>query len=304
MDIRQLKIQAAERVAASRFDAKKLALLFTGVLVALSFLMTLVNFLLSKQIEGTGGLGGIGTRTILTAAQMLVLVFGTLVTPFWNLGYTRAALDTVRRGDAEPRTLLEGFRLFLPALRLFLLQAALISAAFFVAMQAGTILYMLTPLSEAAIGVIESLLAGGEAALADPAAIDQLMQVFWPMYLLIGIALLVTILPIIYRLRLVEFSLVDGEEKALKNLAMSNFRMHGKCFWMFRLDLSFWWYFLLQGLAAALAYGDLLINSGDAAYWIFYLLSAGAQLVIGWAFLPKVQATYALAYEEITNDEE
>ena len=304
MELRQLKSLAAERVAASRYNANKLALLFTGAQVAMSFLITLVNFLLSRQIEGTGGLGGLGTRTILTAAQMLLLVFGTLVTPFWNLGYTRAALNTVRRGDAEPRTLLEGFRLFLPALRLFFLQAALISVAFFVAVQAGTILYMLTPISEAAMQLIESLLAGGEAALTAPGAIDQLISVFWPMYLLIGVALLVTMLPLLYRLRLVEFSLVDGEEKALKNLAWSNHRMRGKCFWMFKLDLSFWWFFLLQGLAAVLAYGDLLFGGGDVTYWIFYVLSAGAQLAIGWAFFPKVQATYALAYEEITTDTE
>ena len=36
------------------------------------------------------------------------------------------------------------------------------------------------------------------------------------------------------------------------------------------------------------------------AYWIFYILSALAQLAVGWAFLPRVQTAYALAYEEIS----
>lgn len=303
MDIRQLKATAGERLAAARYDAKKLALLFTGLSIGLSLLMTLLNFVLSRQMDGTGGLAGIGTRTLLSGIQMMAMLGGTLVMPFWNLGYTRAALDTARDGSAEPRTLLAGFRLFLPALRLFLLQAAVFSAIMFASVQLGTILYMLSPVAEAAMVLIESLLAGGEAALTDPAAIKQLVSVFWPMYLLIAIVLLAVFIPVSYRLRLVEFSLVDGEEKALKNMVTSNLRMRGNCLWMFKLDISFWWYYLLQALAAALAYGDLLFPGSDVAYWVFYLLSAAAQLAIGYAYLPRVQTAYALAYEEITADE-
>ena len=304
MEIRQLKAMAQERVNSARFDARKLALLFTAAGVVLSVVLTLVSFILSKQMESTGGLGGIGIRTVLSAVQMLTLLGGTLVMPFWNLGYTRAALDTVRDGGAEPRTLLEGFRLFLPAVRLFLLQSALITLIVVVGIQAGTMLYMLSPVSMAAMDVVESLLAGGEAALADPAAMEKLVSVFWPMYLLIAVVLLAALIPVLYRLRLVEFSLVDGMEKALQNMALSNFRMRGKCFWMFKLDISFWWYYLLQGLAVVLAYTDVLFGGGAVAYWVCYLLSAAAQIVIGWAFLPRVQASYALAYEALTKEEQ
>ncbi len=302
MEIRQLKSLAKQRVSACRYDAQKLALLFTGASVALSLLMTLINFILSRQIEGTGGLGGIGTRTLLSAIQMMVMLGGSLALPFWNLGYTRAALDTARDGSAEPRTLLAGFRLFFPALRLFLLQGILLTVIMIASVQLGTILYMLTPVSEAAMTLIEDLLAGGEAALTDPAAINQLVSVFWPMYLLIVIVLLVVLIPVLYRLRLVEFALADGEEKALKNMVTSNLRMRGNCLWMFKLDISFWWYFLLQALAAALAYGDRLFPGSDVAYWVFYLLSAAAQIVIGFLFLPYVQTAYALAYDHIIKD--
>lgn len=302
MEIRQLKALAQQKVADSRYDAKKLALLFTGAAVALSLIMTLVSFLLNQQIDNTGGLSKIGLRTTLSSIQMFVIIGGTLAMPFWNLGYTRVALDTVRQGNAEPRTLLSGFRLFFPAVRLFLLQAALITVLVLVSMHAGAILYMLTPVSMLAMEAIEPLLTGGEAALQDPAVAQQLLSLFWPMYLLIAVVLLVVLIPVMYRLRLVEFSLVDGMERALQNMARSNYLMRGKCLWMFRLDISFWWYFLLQGLAAALAYGDLLVGGGDLAYWIFYLLSAFMQLVLGWVFLPRVQASYALAYDEILKD--
>lgn len=303
MEIKQLKELARQRVNESQYDAKKLALIFTGASVALGFVMTLVSFLLNQQMEGTGGLGGMDTRAILSTVQMTVMIVGALAAPFWNLGYTRAALDTVRTGNAKPYTLLEGFRVFLPALRLFFLQAALIAVIMIVGVQAGTILYMLSPASTATMTVVEEMLAGGEAAFADPAIVEKLFKLFWPMYLLIGIVLLVALIPVLYRLRLVEFSLMDGQEKALKNMAWSNFRMRGKCFWMFKLDVSFWWYFLLQGLAVAVAYGDQLFGGGDVAYWVFYVLSTAAQLAIGWAFLPYVQSSYALAYDEITKDD-
>ena len=296
MDIQQLKVLARQRADSSRYNTQKLALLFTGAAVALSFLITLIGFLLTKQMEDTSGLGGIGLRTTLFSIQTLVMLAGAVVLPFWNLGYTRAALDTARDGIAEPKTLLSGFRLFFPALRLFFLQAMLYTLIIPLVAQAGSILYLLSPFSMEAIEKVDTLLASGEAALADPAIMQQLVQMLWPMYLIVGILLLVVFIPVMYRLRLVEFSLADGKEKALQNMLRSNYVMRGHCFWMFRLDLSFWWYFLLQGLAAVLAYGDLLIG-GDVAYWVFYLLSAAAQLFIGWKFLPQVHTTYALAYD-------
>ena len=139
MDIQQLKALAKQRADSAHYNARKLALLFTGAAVALSFLITLVGFLLTKQMEGTGGLGGIGLRAALSSIQTLVTMAGALALPFWNLGYTRAALDTARDGSAEPRTLLSGFRLFFPALRLFILQALLYTLIITFVAQAGAI---------------------------------------------------------------------------------------------------------------------------------------------------------------------
>ena len=302
MNRKQLKALAQERIAASRYSARKLAFLFTGGSLALSLVITLVNFLLNKQIEGTGGLGGIGLRTILSFVQTLVMLAGTVALPFWNLGYTRAALDTARDGSAQPQTLLSGFRLFFPALRLYFLQTVFYTIVITVVAQAGSTLYMFTPFANNGMEVMEKILAGGETLFTDPAVMQQLLQTFWPMYLLVGVLVIVALTFVSYRLRLVEFALVDGRERALQNMLESNRNMRGKCGFLFRLDLSFWWYFLLQVLASVLAYGDLLIG-GDVAYWVFCLLSAGVQLLLGWAFLPRVQTTYALVYDMLANKE-
>lgn len=303
MEIKQVKALARERIANARFDAKKLALIFTGATVLLSLAVSLISFLLDQQMDGAVGLAGLGTRAALSLVQSLVMMASLVVTPFWNLGYVRATLDTARDGSAEPRTLLSGFGRIFPAVRLYLLRTLLITVVIFGSTQIGMTLFMFTPASEAAMTTMDSLLAAGETALMDEAVAGQLIKLFWPMYVLAGAAALTLLIPLLYRLRLVEFSLMDGQDRAIKNMLTSNLHMRGHCVWMFKLDVSFWWYFLLQGLTAVVAYGDIILGiETDVAYWVCVLASAILQLVLGWKFLPYVQTTYALAYDEITKN--
>lgn len=301
MDIQMVRAMARERVENARYPAKRLALLFVGATVAVGFLLTLVSFLLDRQMASHGGLGGLGTRTMLTMIQTLLMAVSTLVMPFWNLGYTDAVLATARGEAAEPRRLLGGFRRVFPAIRLFLLQAAVVMGVCFFGMQAGSILYMLSPASDGAMIFLEQMMQ--DVTVIDEAMALQILKLMWPMYALIGVVILALLVPISYRLRLTEFSLMDGEEKALKNMVNSNRKMRGNCWKFFRLDLSFWWYYLLQALAATLAYGDALFP-GEVAYWGFYIASGVAQLLVGYFFMPRVMTTYAVAYEELTKEKE
>lgn len=302
MDLKMIRAVARERAENAKYPARKLALLFVGATVAVGFLLTLVGFLLEKQMESHVGLGGLNTRTTLSLLQTLLMIGGTVAIPFWNLGYTGAALKTARDELAEPKTLLAGFRRVFPAVRLFLLQSAIIIAVCIFGMQAGTILYMLSPASDGAMIFLEQMLQ--DVTVIDEAMALQILKLMWPMYLLIGIAIVALLVPISYRLRLVEFSLMDGEERALLNMANSYRKMRGNCLSFFRLDLSFWWYYALQALASVLTYGDVFFGNDSGAYWGFYIASCGAQLVIGYFFLPRVMTTYAVAYDEITKEKE
>lgn len=302
MDIKMIRAVARERVENAKYSARKLALLSVGATVAVGFLLTLVGFLLEKQMESHVGLGGLEIRTFLSLIQTVLMIGGTAAIPFWNLGYTGAALKTARGEVAEPKALLAGFRVFFPALRLFLLQMAVIMAVCLVGMQVGTILYMLSPASDGAMIFLEQMMQ--DATVIDEAMAMRILKLMWPMYVLIGVVILGLLIPIVYRLRLVEFSLMDGEERALLNMANSYRKMRGNCLSFFRLDLSFWWYYLLQALAATLAYGDVFFGNNPVAYWGFYIASCGAQLAVGYCCLPRVMTTYAAAYDEITKEKE
>lgn len=302
MDLKMIRAMARERVENAKYPPRKLALLFVGATVAVGLLLTLVGFLLEKQMESHVGLGGLETRSFLSLIQTVLMIGGTVAIPFWNLGYTGAALRTARGEVAEPRSLLAGFRVFFPAVRLFLLQSAIIMAVCIFGMQAGSILYMLSPASDGAMIFLEQMMQ--DVTVIDEAMALQVLKLMWPMYLLIGIAIVALLIPISYRLRLTEFSLMDGEERALLNMANSNRKMRGNCLSYFRLDLGFWWYYALQALASVLAYGDVFFGNNPVAYWGFYIASCVAQLVIGYFFLPSVMTTYAVAYDEITKEKE
>lgn len=301
MDHLKVRAFARERVDKAQYPARRLALLFTAGSVGLGFAITLVNFLLGRQMESAVGLGGLDTRVTLTLIQTFLMIAGTVAVPYWQLGYTKAAMETARGQRAEPKSLLAGFQLFFPGLRLFLAKAAVIFAVTFLAAQAATILYVLSPASDSAMILAEQLLK--DVTVIDEAMAAQLMKLMWPMYVIIGVAIIALGIPVFYRMRLADFQLLDGQASALRNLAESNRRMRGNCVSFFRLDLSFWWYYLLQGLALAVSYGDMLI-SGDLAFWVFYVISAGMQLLIGWAFLPRVMTGYAVAYDEIIKEKE
>ena len=301
MNIPTLKQTALDRLSAAPGDPRRLALLHTGAAVALSLLATVVNYLLTQQMESTGGLSGIPLRSALSFAQSMLLLATTALMPFWEHGFYRTALQLSRGEPATPATLLTGFRRFGVVLRLLLLQTVLTVAITIACLQASTILYMLTPWSDLTMETAEQLLATGGAL--DEAAINQMMQTLYPVYIILAVLLGALLIPMLYRFRLSNWAVMDDTPGALRAMKLSAYWMHRNRWQLCKLDLSFWWYYALLGVASVFAYGDLLLPrlgialNADVAFFGSYLLSAAVQLIVAWRFAPQVQTTYALAYQ-------
>ena len=114
--------------------------------------------------------------------------------------------------------------------------------------------------------------------------------------------------PMLYRLRLADYVLYDHPETgALYALRQSRLMMRGNRWAMFQLDLSFWWYFLLAALSAAVNYGGLLLSligvslpiSDNGAAILFFLLSTVLDFVVIYRFRSKLEVTYALVYNSL-----
>ena len=305
MDIRAIKSSSAEALAAAPGDPYRLTLLHTGVSLLATLVLTLINWFLSSRIGATGGLAGMGTRAILTTARAVLAIGFSVALPFWNLGFTRASLSFARREKADTDMLLEGFRRFGPAVRLMLLQTGITIAVVLASVQLGSFLFLATPQGLQYVRTAMTLVESG--AVIDEAAIASLVDSMGSLYVIAGVLALALGTPIFYRLRLTSLCLMGGCRGAFAAVRLSSNLTRGRRFRFFRLDLSFWWYYALQLAAVALSYGDYLLETlhapvnADAAFWVCYLVSIAAQLLITWRFAPQVHTTFATAFDSLIN---
>lgn len=310
MTNQELRALASQRLGNAPLE-KRIVLLWSGVAAALSLLTGLLSYLLGSGIAGTGGLSGIGLRSVLTTAQQILSTATTVALPFWALGYQRAMLHMARGIPANEKTLLSGFLRFGPGMRLMLLEGLLLGIVSVFAFYVIMLLLFMTPLAEPIYGVLEpvmdSLMADPYSAM-DEALMESMMDAMMPMALVSLGLCLILILPLSYRLRLTQLRLMDDPRcGALEAIHTSFFLTRGNCLRLFRLDLGFWWFYLVEGAIAAISYGDNLLPllgislpiSADTAFWLFYVAALAVQVVFYTAFHNRISATYALFYDSL-----
>ncbi len=306
MNIKQLKQDAAQALRTAPNDPYKLTLLHTAITSGASLLVMLISYVLSLQINSTGGLAGIGTRSALASAQTLLSMVLTCLTPFWSIGYIHAALRFARREDTAFPTLLEGFRQWGKVLRLLILRFLIFSALTILCLQVSSLLFAFTPWIDPAMQAMEQLIAAN--VQSETAIMEAMLPTLIPLYIIFGILLCVVLIPVFYRLRLAELALTDGAPGARASFRISSLLSRGKRLFLFRLDLSFWWYYLGLLLCAGISYSDVLLSllginlTGDVWMLLFSTLSILAQLLFFWHFAPFVNTTVATAYDRLRSE--
>lgn len=308
---RSLWEQTGTRLASTQPDPRRLALLHTGAALAASLVMTLIGFLLSRQMEVTGGLSGIGTRTLLESAQTVLQLALMLAMPFWEAGFLFCALSLCRGRATGPADFLRGFRRAGLLLRLYLLQTLLYFLVTMVAMQVASLVYMLTPWAAPMVELLEQMAADPtflQTGMLPAATLETMAPMLLPIYIIFGIVLLVLAAPVFYRLRLAPYVVLDGGCRgALAAMGRSNRAMRGNCIAFFKLDLHLWWYYLLQLACAAVAYGNVILPfigiqlpmGADGAFFLCYGIYIVSTLVLDWRFRARVETVYACAYDRL-----
>lgn len=299
MDNKTIVLKAGALTVGDR-QVRRLALIYSGVALGISFLLTLVNFLLSKEIAGTGGLSGIGTRTMLSTAQAVLTVLSTVALPFWDMGFYGAALDISRQKDCPDSRLLDGFYRFRQVLGFLLLQGLFLTLLAVICFYGATMVYMLLPFSDGLLDAMEPVIMNMDPENPDMAALSALIPHMIPLYVSAALATLAFVVPAAYRLRLGQWYVMDSGLGGRAALRASARTMKGQRWSLFRLDLQFWWYYALQVLAMAVAYADLLLPGldSDAGFFGCYIVSLGLQFALSVWVMPKVQVAYAIYYNE------
>lgn len=306
--------EAKQVLSDASYSPKKLALLHTGVAAAAGLVLTLLTYFLDAGIGNTGGLSGMGNRALLETVQYVLELAVTVLSPFWALGFVAAALHWSRRETATGGTLVKGLRRWGPALRMYLLQGLIYFVLAMVAVQIGSLLYTMTPASNTLRALVEEL---SEAELTDTDALmtllesldgDVLLNVMLTMLPFLLIPVVVLIVPVAYRMRLAPYILMDEPRCGALFAITLSFRMtKGNCLKLLRLDLRYWWYYLLEVLVTTLAFGDVLLPllgvslnmNAETVAMMCYLLTLVAQLALYAWKKPQVFTSYAVFYDSL-----
>lgn len=309
-DRRALKGSARDCLAAAAYDPRKIILLHTGITIAVSLFATILNFILSRQIQNTGGLGGLGLRSVLSTAQSVLQVAVAVLIPFWEAGYCYATMRIARGEEANPDCLLQGFRRFGPLLRVTFAKLLIYFGIGLFCFFLGYYIFMLTPLSDPLYAIIETISLDPTMleteVMLDDATFYALMDAYQPMLLIILALFAVFGIFVSYRYRMATFLILDHPQlRGMETLRISTYQLRGQTKALLKLDISFLWFYVLNWLSTALAYGDYVLAvlgisfpfPAEIAYFGFLILSLVCQ---GSLFLwarNRVDVTYARFYQ-------
>ena len=306
LNISDLRRQADQRLQSAAYNPQKLILIHTAIGLGASLAMAFLSFLFSLEIENTGGLSGMGTRSILSTIQVVLEFSVMILMPFWNIGLCRAALGWYRNERTEVPSLLEGFRRFGSVLGQKILVGGLFMIALFLASQISSTLYMLTPFAQPLLDMMNEMMTADPDALITQAYTGEMLTAMIPLFIISGVLFAGLAIPLFYRTRFADLALMDGNRGPVSVLV--SFRItKGKMRQIFKLDLWFWWFYLLQFLTVVLCYADTILAlagvalpmSADASFFLFYILGSLAQLLLLWQYQAKVSATYDVAYHTL-----
>ena len=309
---RELKNSARSALDRTSCDPRQVVLTYAGAMALLSLVLTALDYLLEQQISNTGGLSGLGTRSILSTAQSFLSVVQPVALLFWQMGYTYFVVQIAREQETGSHALAEGFRQFGPVLRLTALQALIYLAVGLICANLTSFLFMMTPWASDFLQTAAASLSDG-GALTDTAALEAaIADAYLPIMGIFLILLLAGCAPIYYRIRLSPYYLMEHPRSgALAALRASRTMTKGSCLSLLKLDLSFWWFYLLSALVAIVSYGDLLAPvlgielpwSDTVSYFVFCVLYLVLDLALAlWQSNP-VNVTYAKAYTVLESAE-
>lgn len=289
-------------------DSKRIALIYAAIVTIFSLVCTLLSWSCQMGIERNTGLSARTTRAMLESGQMLLSLVSTVVLPFLQVGFLFAALSYAKDETVTTDALKEGFRRWGPVLRLMGLMFLVITAISVICLYAAFTVFMISPFSDSLAAQMETLMQDPQAYVAMEETMQQLNDLMMPhmkwILAIFGVLFLGLGIPALYRCRISEYALMDNGKGAFAALKDSIKLTRGHVWDMLKLDLSFWWFFLLQAVIAVVAYGDQILPAvgvqlpihEDVLFWAFYGVSMLGQFLITWLFSLRYQTAVGLLY--------
>ena len=295
-------------------EKQKLSAIHAGISALAALAVTVLYYLLEKGIAQTGGLSGMGMRSILQTIATLLSGANSVLAPFWNLGFWFVALLWANAQHARTSDLLTGFRRFGAYLRLLLNRCLLMIAAGLASIYASSFLYMMTPWSNKNMDFADATgmdMAAASDLLAqmDSVQLNEMLRAMVPMLVIWAVLLLILMVPMLYKFRMAEFCLLENRRmRPLQAMFRSAQLLRRRRFRLFLLDLRFWWYYGLHILCLLLYSADLWLPmlgislpDGILTTMVLYVLYLLSLFLLQTFLRPQVQTAYALAYRQLSS---
>ena len=283
---------------------KRIVFLYSIIVLGLSFINSLAYFIIDLLIQNTaGGLSGLDTTGTLKGIASIIDLLSTLATPFLTMSLMHCAIGFARQDPMEPKSLKEGFYRWGVFLRLILCQGIMYILMFYLAVVAASTLYFMLPNAGSTLLQVEPIVTQFQSTgtVTDAQAL-LLVQTMWPMLVIMVVLYLIVMLPLSYGYRMSFYRIMDNNPpRARRAIAQSRAMMKGRKWKLFRLDLSFWWYYLLQGLVSAvmIIVAEQLYGVIPGADLLCSIVLCSFLFLIYRIYLAYVETTYALFYDRI-----
>ena len=303
---------AAMESLATQPNHRKVPLVYAGFSALLALAVTVITYILAQKIDNMTGLSNMGNRAVFSTIKSTLPVAQLIFLIGWEIGYLMCALRYARRRYVEPMDLKNGFQKFWPILRAKILMGIVYIGMALVAMYASVFIFMALPISNAFYELVAPMLDTAtilnSTIAIDEATLAALSGTMWPVFLIFAAVFAIVSLPTYYGFRMVPYCIADNSHRgAATILKESRTMMKGNKLSLFKLDLSFWWFFLLEGLITTTAYLDSILPlagitlpwSDTISYYGFYIISLIGQVLLAWAFLNRISVSRACFYEAI-----
>ena len=292
-------------------EYRKTVLLHSALAFGVLTVLLILDLVLSSAIGNTGGLADMGTRGVLETVRSVLSTAANLLLPFWEIGLLFTAIRVARQQDHSFSMLTQGFHRFGPVLRYLLLQIVILMV---VATLCTNVLMFASILLPVPASLEQAMASIQFDAMTDPATImqqlpvDELLSYMLPILILFTILYAGVLIHLHYRFRFGQYLLMDETRcGAIQALRSSNDLTRGSKWQLFKLDLSFWWYYLLGFVCSLIAQLPVLLELLDVSLpvsstlfqLLTYLIYTGCSLAVTWWAGAYVQTTYACAYQQL-----
>lgn len=303
-----LKVKAANRLETGK-EPQRVVLIYAAILAAAALAGNLIGYFLDGQISQSSGLQGMNTRAMLSTANVVVTIVQLLLVECLALGYCAAMLRIARGQYASGSTLKAGLERLGLLVRTRLLEGVILTAMSFALCMVVVNVYMLTPFSNR---LILAMLPLAEAGTLTTETMLTLWSTAYQALLPVTILYLVVLIPLLWYFsavyRLVNYLLIDKPQLgAMGALRESRRMIRGNKLMLLRIDLSFWWYYLLQAATKALLYLGVILAALGVTLSVsplVYLVGTlaiylAADFAVRYFLSNRVAVTYALFYDSL-----